>query len=376
MNHGDERDLEQGYGTFTEPKRCLGLKQPRPLRRPSRKLADWMALLEDDTPLSAVTIPGTHDSAAYTYSWPFVATQKMDIIEQLDAGIRYFDFRCAVRDDVVHMVHGVKYLGLKLEMVLEGVYAWLGEHPSEALIVQIKKDRKAQNSEVHFSNAISKVLATNPKRWRTANMTSSIGQLRGRIQLLRRFVWPRQSDYGINVSQWVDNPEKPFTIRTKHHVQITIQDHYTFADRETLHSLVAKKGGDVVELLERASRDAAPLHWYINFTSAYEINVVYQITPHEIAVGARWWFHWEDGMNVLLRSYLQARRKRKRRFGIVAMDFPEQGADDLIGALVQSNFEPNRSGLWEYLAFGLPVTVLFLIFMTGYWMLMRKIVLE
>ena len=60
---------------------------------------DWMSRLSDDLPTSAITIPGTHDSAAYTLSWPFVQTQKIDIPSQLNAGIRYFDFRCALNDD-------------------------------------------------------------------------------------------------------------------------------------------------------------------------------------------------------------------------------------------------------------------------------------
>ncbi|KXL46385.1 hypothetical protein M433DRAFT_47889, partial [Acidomyces richmondensis BFW] len=299
---------------------------------------DWMSMLPDETLLSALTVPGTHDSAAYTLAWPFIQTQMMDISSQLVAGIRYFDLRCGLRKDIVEMVHGPSYLGLTLAYVLDTMYAWLKMHETEALIVQIKEDRKPEASTVHFAQAVWQCIAHNPDRWRTTNTTPTLGELRGKIQLFRRFNGPTLDAWGIDVTQWQDNPSTPFTIYGKHQVQITVQDHYSFSEPESLPSLITKKGGDVTELFIRATADKNLGHWYMNFTSAYEFNFYYQLSPREVAIGGWWGFRWEQGMNPRIRSFIQ-NHLGQHRYGIVVMDFPEKGCDDLIDALVTTNFE-------------------------------------
>ncbi len=97
-----------GATTGVLPTVEIGLLKPGldRLKSPGTRIdsAQWMAYIDDEVPIAGLTIPGTHDSAAFTNSWPFVATQKMDLREQLDAGIRYFDFRCGLRKDVIEMV--------------------------------------------------------------------------------------------------------------------------------------------------------------------------------------------------------------------------------------------------------------------------------
>lgn len=326
---------------------------------------NWMSFLDDNVLMSAITIPGTHDSAAYTRSWPFVATQKMSVIQQLDSGIRYFDFRCALRNDAVEMVHGVTYLGLTLEEMLNAIYKWIEKHSSEALVIQIKKDRKRKESEVDFANAISQVLSKRSERWRTANTTPTIGALRGRIQLFRRFVGPELDHYGVDVSVWQDNPSNPFTICTLSGVKLTIQDHYAFPDPTPLPDVIARKGGDVSGMLKRADSDPDAGHWYLNFTSAFEINFLYQIQPREIAVGGYYFFRWNHGINIRLRQSLQDTPGQKR-FGIVAMDFPEQGADNLIEALFMTNFN-NREVRSRRPWFSVLVALVLLKLMITFW---------
>jgi 1-phosphatidylinositol phosphodiesterase len=309
-----------------------------------------MSRLPSSTLMSALTIPGTHDSAAYTYSWPFIATQTLDIAAQLNAGIRYFDLRCGLRHDVLEMVHGQALLNLRLETVLATMYAWLATHPSEALIAQIKRDRKDDSSTLHFAQAVVHLLSAAPDSWRTAATTPLLGDLRSRIQLFRRFDTHPSSaiqPLGIDVSHWPDNPIHPFTITTLQNVSLTIQDHYSFASSLSLPALITAKGLDVSELLQTASSSPNDSHWFLNFTSAFEFNLYYQITPREIAAGAYWAFRWEEGMNVRLAAWLEAQRddcvalgkSAKRRYGIVAMDFPEAGARDLVMSVVRTNFE-------------------------------------
>lgn len=333
---------------------------PTSKSKPNVSGENWMSGLDDDLLVSALSIPGTHDSAAYTHPWPFVATQRMSILEQLNAGIRYFDFRCGIREDIPEMVHGPSLLGLQLPELLNIMYKWLESHSKEGLIVQIKEDRKPEKSTVHFSHAIFRYIAARSERWRTANTTPSLGELRGKIQLFRRYNGPSLMAYGIDLTEWQDNPSKPFTINTRNSVQLTIQDHYSISDPKPLPDLIAIKGGDVSCLLDRASLDTNAGHWYLNFSSAYEFNWFYQLTPRQVAVGGYYGFQWEDGMNPRLRTFLQVRENRSR-FGIVAMDFPDLGADDLIVSIILSNYKPKEAMLNRAMVIILTMVILMLI---------------
>ena len=97
--------------------------------------ADWMARLPDDTPLDAIVIPGTHDSATqYVQLAYFAKCQSLSIGEQLEAGFRYLDIRLGDADKggVPRLMHGFtnckrSLLGgkLYLDAVLADCYASL-----------------------------------------------------------------------------------------------------------------------------------------------------------------------------------------------------------------------------------------------------------
>lgn len=361
------------YGSIAEKGQFYHHVKPPP---PLPDLADWMSFVADDIPISGLSIPGTHDSAAYMSSWPYISTQTLTTSHQLEAGIRYFDLRCGTIKDQVEMVHGRAVLGLKLSALLDDMYAFLAQHPREAIIVQLKQDRKDENSTTPFADLVLHLMQLHAKRWRLCSTTPTLGELRGRIQLLRRFSVSSpqlQHPFGIDVSKWADNPPTPFTIRTRAGVHLTIQDHYSFSTPETLPSLVTKKGGDVSSMLMRASRDPEPWHWYINFSSAFEFNVYYQIPPREIALGGYWLFRWVDGINLRLANFLMHRIgdvEQRQRFGVVVMDFPEAPATGLVKTVVESNFVGEKEGrrgllrglFWGVGLVGLVVVVMLLLF--------------
>ncbi|QIW96126.1 hypothetical protein AMS68_001644 [Peltaster fructicola] len=296
----------------------------------------WMSWVKDQELLSNLSIPGTHDSAAYTYRVPFISTQRMDIQQQLDAGVRYFDLRCGLRADVLEMVHGPSLLGLRLDDVLAVLYAWLSAHPSEALIVQLKQDRIDDKSTLSFAQAVVATVAKEASRWRTLNTTPSMGELRGRIQLFRRFRGTAVSSYGINVSRWQDNPQKPFTLDVGHSIKITVQDHYRYNDAEPLPTLVDKKMNEILQLSRMASSNDDARHWYISFTSALEFNWTYRYPPREVAEGGWFGFTRVPGVNDRLCEHLQP-GKFKTRYGILAMDFPDSN-EQLISNIIRTNF--------------------------------------
>ncbi|KAK4996523.1 hypothetical protein LTR66_003886 [Elasticomyces elasticus] len=183
-----------------------------------------------------------------------------------------------------------------------------------------------------FAEAVVATINRAPQYWRTANTTPSLQDLRGRIQLFRRFTGPDLYAYGINVTRWEDNPVEPFTIRTFRGVQLTIQDHYNPTSPVSLPSLITMKTDNVIALLDRASADQDATHWYINFTSVYEINYPYLVTPREAAIGGWFAFAWLPGINAKVYEYFKTHAEKKR-YGIVVMDFPESPMPDLIAAV-------------------------------------------
>jgi 1-phosphatidylinositol phosphodiesterase len=72
-------------------------------------LSTWMSDIPDDTLLSNITLPGTHDSCAES-NIPFVRTQYLSITKQLEAGLRFLDLRVRVHSDgQLYMYHGGEF---------------------------------------------------------------------------------------------------------------------------------------------------------------------------------------------------------------------------------------------------------------------------
>ncbi len=77
--------------------------ETKELRWYSRSLLDfslnsWMADIPDDTLLSDITVPETHDSYAES-NIPFVRTRYLSIAKQMEAGLRFLDLRVRVHAD-------------------------------------------------------------------------------------------------------------------------------------------------------------------------------------------------------------------------------------------------------------------------------------
>ncbi|GAM87872.1 hypothetical protein ANO11243_059000 [Dothideomycetidae sp. 11243] len=393
------------YGTFLNEKASQGLLERQRRHSQRQRLRhikyqeiatldtrSWMAKVPDETYLSALTLPGTHDSAAYGSLWPFVSTQTLTLTQQLDSGIRYMDLRCGLRADVLEMVHGRALLGRTLASSFEDMYTWLSANPTEALTVQIKQDRAPEGSTIGFAEAMWRLIDASPSKWVLGGATPRLSQVRGRIQLLRRFAMSgRFRPAGIDVSRWQDNPSQPFRIRTRAGTNIVIQDHYNPSKPGPLPGVVAEKFDLVESMLDLASEQPrsvlkslralfsslsdADHHlrtWYLNFCSAYQFNVLFQSFPYEIAVGAWSGYTWVDGVNRLLQRKLLEARGAKKRYGVVLLDFPEKPDPELVGQLIATNFGPRcaarRRGHVRISAkavLALAIT-LFLIFIAGW----------
>lgn len=191
----------------------------------SANLPRWMGELGDSWPLSALSIPGTHNSPTCHVALPSVRCQAVGVREQLDNGVRFLDVRVSASrgggNDALALVHSVFPVSLGgnkyLAGLLDELYAFLDDNPSEALIISLKREGTGRGTDQHLSQHLFRRYCSGggddvARRWFTEPRVPSLGEARGKIVLVRRFnndgALQAQHDgrgWGIDASAWPDN---------------------------------------------------------------------------------------------------------------------------------------------------------------------------
>lgn len=167
------------------------------------KNADWMEGISDDTYVSSITIPGTHDSGtAHIFPSFFLQCQSLGLKEQLEAGYRYLDIRLAIDEEEeskeLKFIHAfgtckkeASFLQLfsdtlHLEDAVNDVYSFLEEHPTETVIFCVKAENKEDDLSV-FESLFFDEISKDSGKWYTENEIPTLGDVRGKIILATRF---------------------------------------------------------------------------------------------------------------------------------------------------------------------------------------------
>lgn len=127
-------------------------------------------------------------------------------------GIRYFDIRLGKGDDP-GIDHGDYYLLKKdayfmhLSDVIGYFNTFLNENPTEALIMLVSRGNDEATDE-SVTTAFAKVMADNPDLFYTSSRVPTLGEVRGKIVLLRRFRLDGDSvsghTWGLDLTEWDD----------------------------------------------------------------------------------------------------------------------------------------------------------------------------
>ncbi|XP_048350258.1 PI-PLC X domain-containing protein 1 [Sphaerodactylus townsendi] len=178
--------MRQKKKTKNRPKKSIPL---------CHELAYWMSHLPEclwTIPLSNLSLPGSHDAVTYSFDktstvsvneskllelmdkhmhciiHPIILrwciTQELTVLEQLDAGIRYFDFRIAHKPDdpsmTLHFVH-MLYTTAVVEDVLWDILLWLKTHPCEVIILAFRNfDGLNEDHHGHLVACIKKIFSS------------------------------------------------------------------------------------------------------------------------------------------------------------------------------------------------------------------------
>ncbi len=280
--------------------------------------AKWMADIGDDTKLSAMSIPGTHESCA-RYRGDLVACQTMSVQDQLNAGIRFLDIRCRYISDTVFAIHHEAfYQRLMFGDVLNACAAFLQANSSECIVMSVKQEYSSV-TDAQFANTLDSYVQRwgGANSWYLANAIPAMKDVRGKIALCGRNSY---SNIGpINTSVWQDNAT--FEIKTLA-ATFEVQDWYKVPTVFSIDS----KWNTIKDLLDRAKSDTSDT-WYINFTSGSSLAV----SPNTVA----------DTINPDLSNYVGAYldsynsgSTSMNKIGALLMDFPDQ---ELINRIISAN---------------------------------------
>jgi|ERR1700712_2729630 hypothetical protein len=71
----------------------------------------WMRDTSDHTRVTALSVPGTHDTCSVDGLFGLGKTQNLDLTDQLNAGTRFIDIRLAHYRDNVYVHHDIVHMG-------------------------------------------------------------------------------------------------------------------------------------------------------------------------------------------------------------------------------------------------------------------------
>ena len=155
----------------------------------------WMKEVDDNTLITNMSIPGSHDSGA-THSIFDVAgkCQDLSIKTQLTIGVRFLDLRLQLVNNEFKIVHSFVDQKLKFSKVLNDIDNFLSKYDSEFIIMSIKEDNSSKDSTINFNEALLTQLLQYDKITLNNTLPNTLKEARGKIYILNRFT---SQDIGI-----------------------------------------------------------------------------------------------------------------------------------------------------------------------------------
>lgn len=272
----------------------------------SHKLQAWMQHLHDATPLSALSIPGTHNSAACRHSLipntnaydvlieagyralPSVRCQCVSIRTQLDNGVRFLDIRVqpeSAKSPSLVIVHGafpVSFMGAKhFRDLLRVVYTFLDSNPSETVILSVKREGVGPSKDEDLCRVLIDhyIRGADLHYWYVDPRIPMLGAVRGKVVLMRRFgiddatrTMHGGRGWAIDAQAWANNTPHDL------HGEVCVQDFYEVLETRTIEQKISyveahfRRAAECVCHLPGITTDAThpvpPQPFYLNFLSA------------------------------------------------------------------------------------------------------------
>ena len=310
---------------------------------------NWMSKLNNNFRMSDLSLPGTHDTMAF-YGGDAVQCQSVNLLEQLNSGIRVLDIRCRHIADIFAIHHGVVFQNAYFGDVLDTVQEFLETNPSETIFMRIQKEHNEEKVTRSFEDTF-KIAYWEPRSnlfWnpnKSTNKTNpKLSETRGKIVVLQKF--DAKGTYGV---RWPDN----FEIQDEYHLNTNwdlydkwtkVKDHLTNANnsdpsnRKTFINFLSGSGGSFPYFV--ASGQSSPgtnaprlltgrttpgwKNSWVDFPRIGCVKIVFTVCS--IAF---------EGTNILSAERIGKGKEFKKYVGMIMADFPGK---DLIEGIISLNF--------------------------------------
>ena len=296
------------------------------------RAVNWMENIPDETKLSSMSIPGTHDSCTQNVDMRYIfQCQDASIATQLKYGYRYLDMRLVLEkrsgQETLVLKHNIARCKvsdspfsrtLTLADVLKDVYAFLDEHPNETVIMCMKAEN-SKDDVAAVQKALYEMIDQAPERWYLKNEIPTLGAVRGRIVLATRFDDKLQvgSDRCGLYFGWADQGDR--TVLTDPTADSVINGRETLCVQDRYNYDVGDKIAAIRTCLDNSR--AADDTFFLNFTSTSGSGAVGH--PKEYAKDINldlYAYEWEAG----------------KAYGVVIVDFgPKKIAEKIYGTNFQ-----------------------------------------
>lgn len=317
---------------------------------------NWMSQIDNETPISKLSIPGTHDSCAlYDFSLETILDylnipcylrptlpnisvtntakcQNYGLTKQLEMGIRILDIR--LKKTNTHQLtawHGGDFGGgvnqkITFTEIIQKCKQFLVQNPLETIFMFINKEIGND-----ISSLVSEEINNDFGLWNTENQfPETLKNVRGKIVLLNRY----NSQTGVDFSQDWKNDNEYFTISNKDSQFYRIQDKYEPKGDSKQASL--KKFEDIQNLIEKSSNNKGNDQFYFNFMSAVYMKEVFPGVSRIPKIEIPDTMTIASIVNPEIKSYLEVNKLVNT--GFLLMDFCNE---TISRAIIETNF--NRS---------------------------------
>jgi 1-phosphatidylinositol phosphodiesterase len=270
----------------------------------------WMAAVPDNTYLTDLSIPGTHDTMTSAVVGPVYQCQNHHLATQLESGLRYFDIRARLNTNELLIYHQDQYTQYSYAEVLTTFFSFLESNPGETILMRLKEESTPINSTIDFLTAFnhyrlnSTITSSGFQKhvWLPPipgpTSVPTLGELRSKVLILQNF-GSDPAEYGI---KW----ESPL---------LSIEDDYDIPD---LYTGLDEKFESVKEGLLNAANgtEVGDGKLYLSHLSA-SVGVL----PIEAAAGMK--NGTVVGINDRIGMWLKDENNiGKGKTGVVIIDFP------------------------------------------------------
>ena len=213
---------------------CNQIKVYNDSNSPSRHHLDWMKDIPNDTKLSQMTIPGTHDSCSL-FGICCARTQTWTLVEQMRAGLRYFDIRLRRIDNTLRAYHGFVDQKETFDHILAYAFDFLDKNPSETIIMEIISEYDPKNCDKSFKQLYDEdTQAYTDKIVSYNNKDITLGEIRGKLFVVKVFEGSTsripnfliQNSWSVNFRCYMNKKKRK--IKENLHRAISINDNQIF----------------------------------------------------------------------------------------------------------------------------------------------------